>query len=119
MPASKKTMSKTRQLSALVNFVSCLRANRVKAKTRAFLRWRMNLEASRAAAAERLSSQILARAAAATARGHTRVTRRDRVKRRLRSGAADAVPQVAAGLLPAVADGCAAVVRRPPRPGLW
>jgi len=69
MPASKKTMSKTRQLSALVNFVSCLRANRVKAKTRSFLRWRLNLEASRAAAAERLSSQILARAAAATARG--------------------------------------------------
>ena len=62
-------MSKTRQLSALVNFVSCLRANRVKAKTRAFMRWRLNLEASRAAAAERLSSQILARAAAATARG--------------------------------------------------
>ena len=29
MPASKKTMSKTRQLSALVNFVSSLRANRV------------------------------------------------------------------------------------------
>ena len=69
MPASKKTMSKTRQLSALVNFVSGLRANRVRAKTRAFLRWRLNLEASRAAAAERLSSQILARAAAATARG--------------------------------------------------
>ena len=43
MPSSKKTMSKTRQLSALVNFVSCLRANRVKAKTRAFLRWRLNL----------------------------------------------------------------------------
>ena len=41
MPASKKTMSKTRQLSALVNFVSCLRANRVKAKTRAFMRWRL------------------------------------------------------------------------------
>ena len=59
MPASKKTMSKTRQLSALVNFVSGLRANRVRAKTRAFLRWRLNLEASRAAAAERLSSQIL------------------------------------------------------------
>ena len=52
MPASKKTMSKTRQLSALVNFVSGLRANRVRAKTRAFLRWRLNLEASRAAAAE-------------------------------------------------------------------
>ena len=30
MPPSKKTMSKTRQLSALVNFVSGLRANRVK-----------------------------------------------------------------------------------------
>ena len=69
MPSSKKSMSKTRQLSALVNFVSSLRANRVKAKTKAFLRWRLNLEASRAAAAERLSSQILARAAAATARG--------------------------------------------------
>ena len=69
MPPSKKTMSKTRQLSALVNFVSCLRANRTKARTRAFMRWRLNLEASRAAAAERLSSQILARAAAATARG--------------------------------------------------
>ena len=69
MPPSKKTMSKTRQLSALVNFVSCLRANRTKARTRAFMRWRLNLEASRAAAAERLSSQILARAAAASARG--------------------------------------------------
>ena len=55
MPPSKKSMSKTRQLSALVNFVSCLRANRVKAKTRAFMRWRLNLEASRAAAAERLA----------------------------------------------------------------
>ena len=33
MPSSKKSMSKTRQLSALVNFVSSLRANRVKAKT--------------------------------------------------------------------------------------
>ena len=67
MPSKK--MSKTRQLSALVNFVSRLRANRTKARTRAFMRWRLNLEASRAAAAERLSSQILARAAAATARG--------------------------------------------------
>ncbi|CAH0379587.1 unnamed protein product [Pelagomonas calceolata] len=62
-------MSKKRQLSALVNFVSRLRANRTKARTRAFMRWRLNLEASRAAAAERLSSQILARAAAASARG--------------------------------------------------
>ena len=69
MPSSKKSMSKTRQLSALVNFVSCLRSNRTKARTRAFMRWRLNLEASRAAAAERLSSQILARAAAASARG--------------------------------------------------
>ena len=67
MPSKK--MSKTRQLSALVNFVSRLRANRTKARTRAFMRWRLNLEASRAAAAERLSSQILARAAAASARG--------------------------------------------------
>ena len=55
MPASKKSMSKTRQLSALVNFVSRLRANRTKARTRAFMRWRLNLEASRAAAAERLA----------------------------------------------------------------
>ena len=31
MPSSKKSMSKTRQLSALVNFVSCLRSNRTKA----------------------------------------------------------------------------------------
>ena len=53
------------------------------------------------------------------ARRHTRIAGRDRVKRRLRPGAADAVPQVVAGLLPAVADGCAAVVRRPPRPDLW
>ena len=52
MPSSKKSMSKTRQLSALVNFVSCLRSNRTKARTRAFMRWRLNLEASRAAAAE-------------------------------------------------------------------
>ena len=29
MPSSKKSMSKTRQLSALVNFVSCLRSNSV------------------------------------------------------------------------------------------
>ena len=77
MPPSKKTMSKTRQLSALVNFVSCLRSNRTKARTRAFMRWRLNVEAARA------------------------------------------VPQVVAGLLPAVAHGGAAVVRRPPRPGLW
>ena len=35
MPSSKKSMSKTRQLSALVNFVSCLRSNRTKARTRA------------------------------------------------------------------------------------
>ena len=48
MPSSKKSMSKTRQLSALVNFVSCLRANRTKARTRAFMRWRLNLEALRA-----------------------------------------------------------------------
>ena len=33
MPSSKKSMSKTRQLSALVNFVSCLRSNRTKART--------------------------------------------------------------------------------------
>ena len=42
-----------------------------------------------------------------------------RIERRLRPGAANALPEVFAGLLPAVADGCAAVVRRPPRPGLW
>ena len=65
MPSTNATMSKTRQLSALVNFVSCLRANRARARVKAFMRWRLNLEAARAAAAERL----LARAAAAAARG--------------------------------------------------
>ena len=68
MPSSKKSMSKTRQLSALVNFVSCLRANRTKARTRAFMRWRLNLEASRAAAA-RARIWDERRSAAATARG--------------------------------------------------
>ena len=33
MPSSKKSLSKTRQLSALVNFVSCLRANRTNIPT--------------------------------------------------------------------------------------
>ena len=58
-----------RQLSALVNFVSCLRANRARARVKAFMRWRLNLEAARAAAAERLSTRLLARAAAASACG--------------------------------------------------
>ena len=52
MPPSKKTMSKTRQLSALVNFVSCLRANRTKARTRAFMRWRLNLDGAGRVAGE-------------------------------------------------------------------